>query len=342
MCQPRLFVGILVAEFQAVGLERLEIRHGRHFEPAFLRFGIYLEIISQRRGEGHVAAAESEDAVGQLQCLDDAFDVGHHAVQRLVTLFGKAQLYDLHLVELVQTVQSAHILAVRPGFAAETGGVGGHLHRKILLVENHVAVDVRHGHFGRRNEVEVVRRGVVHLSLLVGQLSRAEAGGFIDHDRRLHFQIPGPRVAVEEEVDERTLQPGALSLINGEPRAGELYAQVEVDDVVFAGQLPVGQRVFGQLRIAFDQFHNQIVFRRFAFGHDVGREVRQGDDRGLKSIRNLFEFGIQRVRPLLEGRDFRFFGFGFVAPSLTHQCTDLFGRLVLCGHKTDKDKTKRT
>ena len=42
------------------------------------------------------------------------------------------------------------------------------------------------------------------------------------HDRRLHFQIPGPRVAVEEEVDERTLQPGALSLINGEPRAGEL------------------------------------------------------------------------------------------------------------------------
>ena len=25
------------------------------------------------------------------------------------------------------------------------------------------------------------------------------------------------------------------------------------------------------------------------------------------------------------------FGFGFVAPSLTHQCTDLFGRLVLCG-----------
>ena len=122
VCASRVFLSAsLVAEFQAVGLEQLEIRHGRHFEPAFLRFGIYLEIVSQRRGEGHVAAAESEDAVGQLQCLDDAFDVGHHPVQRLVALFGQAQLYDLHLVELVQTVQSAHILAIRPGSRRKQG-----------------------------------------------------------------------------------------------------------------------------------------------------------------------------------------------------------------------------
>ena len=68
----------------------------------------------------------------------------------------------------MQAVQAAHVLAVGAGFAAETGGVGGHLDGEILLVEDHVAEDVRHRHLGRRDEVEIVHRGVVHLSLLVG------------------------------------------------------------------------------------------------------------------------------------------------------------------------------
>ena len=85
---------------------------------------------------------------------------------------------------------------------------------------------------------------VVHLPFLVGQLARAEARGFVDHDRRFHFEVAGPGVAVEEIVDQRTLQTGSLAFVDGESCARELDAQVEVDDVVFARQFPVGQRVF--------------------------------------------------------------------------------------------------
>jgi len=42
------------------------------------------------------------------------------------------------------------------------------------------------------------------------------------------------------------LQPCPLALVDGEAGAGDLDAQLEVDDVVFAGQLPVRQCVGGQ------------------------------------------------------------------------------------------------
>ena len=134
MCQLCFLVGITVAELQAVGLERLEVGNRRDLQPAFLRLGVDLEIVGQRRGERHVAAAQAQNAVGQPQRPDDRLHVRHHAVERFVRRFGQAQLHDLDLVELVQAVQSAHVLAVRTGFAAEAGGVGGHLHREVLFV----------------------------------------------------------------------------------------------------------------------------------------------------------------------------------------------------------------
>ena len=255
--------------------------------------------------------------------------MGHHAVERLIGAVGQRELDDFHLVELVQTVQTAHVLAVGACLAAEAGGVGGHLDREVLLVENHVAVDVRHGHFGRWNHVEVVDRGVVHLLLLVGQLAGAEARRLVDHHRRLDLQIAGLGVAVEEVVDERALQTGALSLVDGESGAGELHAQVEVDDVVLAGQLPVGQCILGQLGVALDELDHQVVGRRASLGDDVGGEVGQRDDGGLQLLGHLLGLGVEACRLLLESGDEALALLGLLAAALAHQHANLLGRLVL-------------
>ena len=255
--------------------------------------------------------------------------MGHHVVERFVGIVGQRQPHDLHLVELVQTVQAAHVLAVGAGFAAETGGVGGHLDGEILLVEDHVAEDVRHRHLGRRDEVEIVHRGVVHLSLLVGQLSRAESRRLVDHHGRFNLLVARAGVVVEEVVDQRTLQAGSLALVNGKSRSGEFYAQVEIDDVVFLGQLPVRQRLGRQRRVVLHEFHHQIVLGRGSFGNDLGGEVGQQYDLGLQGVGRLLHLGRQFYRFFFERRHFGLFRFGFVAFALPHQRADHLGRLVL-------------
>ena len=66
MCQLCFLVGVTVTELQAVGLERLEVGDRGDFQPALLRLGVDLEIVGERRGEGHVAAAQPQDAVRQV------------------------------------------------------------------------------------------------------------------------------------------------------------------------------------------------------------------------------------------------------------------------------------
>ena len=96
----------------------------------------------------------------------------------LVALFRVFRLVDAHnfnLRELMQTVQSTHVLAVAAGLAAEALCVCAVLDRQLCLVKNHVAVDIGDRNLGGGDEVEVVHLAVIHLSLLVRQLSRAVA-----------------------------------------------------------------------------------------------------------------------------------------------------------------------
>ena len=329
MGELRLFVCILVAEFQAVCLERLEVRNGRYLQPPFLRFRVDLEVVGQGRSEGHIASAETQDAVGELECLYELLHVGYHTVQCLVALLGQAQLYDLDLVELVQTVQTAYVFTIRAGFAAEAGGVGGHFDREILFVEDDIPIDVRYGNFGRRNQIEVVDRSVVHLSLLVGQLSGTESRSLVYHDRGLYFEVSCTGVVFEEEVDQGTLQTGTLAFVDGESRSGQFDAQVEIDQIVFAGQFPMRKGIVGERTMILHQLDYQVVFGCLAFGNDIGREVRQRDDRSLQGIRNLLELCIQRIGALFESGNLGFLGFGLLPATLTHQGADLFGCLIL-------------
>ena len=165
----------------------------------------------------------------------------------------------------MQTVQSAHILTVRTGLATEALCVGAVLDGQLLLVEDDVTVDVGDGHLSGRNEVEVIYLAVVHLTLLVGQLSCAVAAGGVHYRGRHNLGVAAGTCFVEEEVDQRSLQTGTLADIHGETGTGDLDAQVEVYQIVFLGQFPVGQTASpGPSQGGEYGFPN---FVKFGYGH---------------------------------------------------------------------------
>ena len=77
-------------------------------------------------------------------------------------------------------------------------------------------------------------------------------------------------------------------------------------------------------------FSGSVVF---AFGDDLGGEVRQRHECGLQLLLYVVRLGLQAGRLLLEVRHEAFALLGLVAASLTHQGADLLGGLVLCGQR---------
>lgn len=119
--------------------------------------------------------------------------------------------------------------------------------RKLLLVEDYIAIDIRYGNFGGRNQIQIVHFAMIHLTLFVGQLACSVTGSAIDHCRRHYFRIARFACLVQEEVDERTLELCAFSFIYRKARTRDFNTQVKVYQVVFLGQFPVWKRIFGKL-----------------------------------------------------------------------------------------------
>ena len=244
MAELGLLVGsTAVAALQAVGLVGVEVADAADFEPTLLGLAIDLEVVADGAGEALVAAAEAQDAIGEFQLLQQPLDMCEHFFMALLGVLGGVDTDNLNLGELVQAVQAAHILAVAACLATEALRVGAVLDGEFLLVEDDIAVDVRDRHLGGGDEVEVIDLGVVHLSFFVWQLACAVAAGSIHDCRRHDLGVAGLVGFGEEEVDEGALQLGSLADIDGEAGAGDLHAQVEVDEIVFLGEFPVGERL---------------------------------------------------------------------------------------------------
>ena len=98
----------------------------------------------------------------------------------------------------MQSVESAHILAIRTCLSAEALCVCGHLYRKILLVKDAVSVKVCYWHLCGRNHIEVIQGYVIHLALFVGKLTCTIGRGLINHQWRLVLCIASSYVALQE------------------------------------------------------------------------------------------------------------------------------------------------
>ena len=229
----------------------------------------------------------------------------------------------------MEAVEAAHVFAVGAGFAAEASGIGTVLDRKVAGFQDGIAVDVGDGHFGGGDEVEVVEVHVVHLCFLVGQLSGGISGGFVHHVRRFHFAVAVLAGGVEEEVDEGALHLGAFAFINGESGAGDLDAQLEVDDVVFLYELPVGKGGCTEGGGISFLVNHLVVLSAFAAGNGGVWHVRQQHHQLIDLAVLVGKLGLKFFLVGFELGGLRLHGLGFVAFALLEQLPNGLGQFAL-------------
>src|SRR5688500_3126565 len=110
-----------VTALQAVGLECFEITDTAHFQPALLRRAPKFHVVGKGTGEAHVATTKFKRAEVQFKVCKQRSHMLAHLFEDLVALIGMNDLYDLHFIELVKPVETAHILAITAGLTPETG-----------------------------------------------------------------------------------------------------------------------------------------------------------------------------------------------------------------------------
>ena len=331
VAELHLAVLVLEAQLHAVGLEGLEVGDRADLEPAFLRGTPHLEVEGHGRGEADVAAAELEDMVRQAQLVEQAAHMFLHLLEHIVTAVGMLDDDDFHLRELVQAVQSADILAVAAGLAAETLAVTHALDGQLLGVDHLATEDISDGYLSGGNHIEAVEGDGIHLALLVGQLAGAETRSLVDHQRRLNLQEAGVGGLVEEEVDEGALEAGTLALVEGKAGASHLVSQLKVDDIVLGAEVPVGKRVGGQVRLMAELGHHHVVGLALAAGHGDMGGVGQRDELLVEFLLGGGLLGREFLTFCFHLSTFRFLGLGLVLLALFHQHADFLGNLVRLG-----------
>ena len=120
------------------------------------------------------------------QALEQALHVVLHLLQGGVGALRLLDAHDLDLVELMQTVQTSHVLAVRTGLTTEARSVGGHLLREVVVTKDDISEYVGDRNLGCRDEIEVIKTYIVHLGLLVRQLTGTETGSSGNRDFALY------------------------------------------------------------------------------------------------------------------------------------------------------------
>ena len=135
-------------------------------------------------------------------------------------------------MELVLTDEPAHILAVRPGFAAEAWRVRGVTDWQQAAVEDLAAVQIGQRHLGRGHQVQVpIACDLEQVCLELRQVARALQRGRIHEKRRIDLgEAVLARVQVEHEVDQGAAQPGARAHQHGKPRTRHPCRAFEIQD----------------------------------------------------------------------------------------------------------------
>ncbi|PAV67119.1 hypothetical protein WR25_21598 [Diploscapter pachys] len=90
-----------VARVHPPRLEIARVRTGRNLAPRLLARQPYFEVEGLARAEAHVARAEQDASIGQVQRLQHAFRTTRHALMLGVAVLGTADADQLDLFELV-------------------------------------------------------------------------------------------------------------------------------------------------------------------------------------------------------------------------------------------------
>ena len=219
------------AGLHAAGLEVLEVAARGNLAVLLLAGQPDLQIIGLGRGETHVPGAQGHDPVRQLQTLQHLFRVARQLFQGFIRIRRAYHLYQFDLFKLMLADQATRVLAIGSSLAAKARRVAGIAARHMVRLDNHIAHDVRHRHFGGRDQVIILLpfQGE-QIGLELRQLARAHQTGGIDEVGDVGFGIAMlARVQVEHELDQRAVQARQRSGHQRKPGAGDLAGRFEIE-----------------------------------------------------------------------------------------------------------------
>ena len=136
-------------------LEVAAVGTGRNFAVLVLARHPDFQVVGLGRAEAHVAGAQRQHPIRQLQQLQHLLGVRRQAFQRLEGLARFDDLHHFDLVELMLTDHATRIAAGRARLATEARRMGDELQRQLLGIENLASDDVGQRDFRRRNQIEV-------------------------------------------------------------------------------------------------------------------------------------------------------------------------------------------
>ena len=106
-----------------------------------------------------------------------------------------------------------------------------------------------------------------------GEIQFKEDGSGYLYEETVYLKVTSCSVCIKEVVDERSLKSCTLTLVNRESCSCKLYAEIEVDDVVLLGKVPVRKIVLTKLRNLVTLLYNHIVLCTFSFRNLVTWDI---------------------------------------------------------------------
>ncbi len=256
-----LLAGDAEADVGAARLVVAEPRDRRDLEPGVGAGCVHLDVEAAVVALAHVAGADLDDPVRQLETGDQRLGSAGHLHEQGGCLLGRSDGEDLDLVELVGAQHATRVTPGRARLAAVARRVGHHQHRHLLGLEDLAGVDRGQWHLGRGDAPQVVALDGVGV---VGEL-RQLAGrgeGRRRHQRRRADLFEPVDVAVERVLAQRTRQRGAGPALHREHRPADLRRPFVVEDAERLAGLPVGHpAVLGEVRRQADRALDDRVLR---------------------------------------------------------------------------------
>src|SRR5688572_25164075 len=201
-------VGRTIPNIRPACLEITEIAAGRNLAVLVLAGQPNFYVVGLGCAKTHVAGGQDDNAVWNLQPLQDFFSVPDKRLQFLAGLLLPGELYQFDLVELVLAKHTPNIFSMGTRFAAKAGRIRRKFYREAAAVENIFTIDVGQRDFRCGNKIEV---GIPDLEVILfelWQLSRTEQTLRVCHEWRHDFGVAVLlRMDVEHEIDQCSLEP---------------------------------------------------------------------------------------------------------------------------------------
>src|SRR5207253_11457382 len=190
-----------------------------------------LEVIRLGLAKSHVAGAEQDHAVRNLEALEHIFGILHQQLELITRSLRFHELDELDLVELMQSDIAAGVLPGGPSLAPKIRRPGHVLDRERGSGEDFFAVHVRHRDLGGRDQEEILLLDPERIVLELGELTGSGHRRAVQEERWKDLDVVVlAKVQINHEIQQGALEPGASTLQEIETRCGNLDAALEIEE----------------------------------------------------------------------------------------------------------------